>query len=82
MPVEQIKHIVDYGIIGLLLFLSFLIIAFAIERVLYFRSIKLARSIKTSLHYSFHRFKRSIYRTAWDCTCYHLDILYHRRSAR
>ena len=41
MPVEQIKHIVDYGIIGLLLFLSFLTIAFGIERILYFRSIKL-----------------------------------------
>jgi biopolymer transport protein ExbB len=41
MPVEQIKHIVDYGIIGFLLFLSFLTFAFAIERVLFFRSIDL-----------------------------------------
>jgi len=41
MPVEQIKHIVDYGIIGFLLFLSFLAFAFAIERVLFYRSIKL-----------------------------------------
>jgi len=41
MPVEQIKHIVDYGIIGFLLFLSFITFAFAIERVLFFRSVKL-----------------------------------------
>jgi len=41
MPVEQIKHIVDYGIIGFLLFLSFITFAFAIERVLFYRSIKL-----------------------------------------
>jgi biopolymer transport protein ExbB len=43
MPIEQIKDIVDYGIIGLLLFLSFLTIAFGIERALYFRSINLDR---------------------------------------
>jgi len=42
MPIEQIKDIVDYGIIGLLFFLSFLTIVFAIERVLYFRSINLS----------------------------------------
>ena len=41
MPVEQIKHIVDYGIIGFLLFLSFLTFAFAIERLLFYRSVKL-----------------------------------------
>jgi biopolymer transport protein ExbB len=41
MPIEKIKDIVDYGIIGLLLFLSFLTITFAIERLLFFRSIKL-----------------------------------------
>ncbi|MCB4744502.1 MAG: TonB-system energizer ExbB [Sulfurovum sp.] len=35
------KDIVDYGIIGFLLFLSFLTFAFAIERILYFGSIKL-----------------------------------------
>ena len=40
MPIEQIKNIIDYGIIGLLLFLSFLTFAFAIERVLFYRSIK------------------------------------------
>jgi len=41
MPIEQIKDIVDYGIIGLLVFLSFITFAFAIERVLYYRSVKL-----------------------------------------
>jgi biopolymer transport protein ExbB len=41
MPIEQIKHIVDYGIIGFLLFLSFITFAFAIERVLFYRSVKL-----------------------------------------
>jgi biopolymer transport protein ExbB len=40
MPVEQIKNIVDYGIIGLLAFLSFLTFAFAIERILFYRSVK------------------------------------------
>jgi len=41
MPIEQIKDIVDYGIIGLLICLSFLTFAFSIERVLYYRSVKL-----------------------------------------
>ena len=41
MPVEQIKHLVDYGIIGFLLFLSFITFAFAIERILFYRSVKL-----------------------------------------
>jgi len=43
MPVEQIKDIVDYGVIGLLLFLSFITFAFAIERLLFYRSVKLER---------------------------------------
>jgi biopolymer transport protein ExbB len=41
MPIEKIKDIVDYGIIGLLLFLSFITVAFAIERLLFFRSVDL-----------------------------------------
>jgi biopolymer transport protein ExbB len=41
MPVEQIKDIVDYGVIGLLLFLSFITFTFAIERMLFYRSVKL-----------------------------------------
>ena len=40
MPVDQIKHLVDYGVIGLLLFLSFITFMFAIERALFYRSIK------------------------------------------
>lgn len=40
MPIEQIKDIVDYGVIGLLIFLSFITFAFAIERVLFYRGIK------------------------------------------
>jgi len=40
MPIEQIKNIVDYGIIGLLILLSFITFWFAIERILYYRSIK------------------------------------------
>jgi len=40
--IEQIKDIVDYGIIGLLFFLSFITFAFAIERVLFYRGIRLS----------------------------------------
>jgi len=40
MPINEIKHIVDYGIIGLLAFLSFITFAFAIERLLFYRSVK------------------------------------------
>ncbi len=40
MPIEEIKQFVDYGIIGLLLLLSFITFVFAIERYLYYRSIK------------------------------------------
>ncbi len=40
MPIEQIKDIVDYGVIGLLIFLSFITFAFAIERILFYRGIK------------------------------------------
>jgi biopolymer transport protein ExbB len=43
MPIEQLKDVVDYGVIGLLVFLSFITFAFAIERVLYYRSIDLAK---------------------------------------
>ncbi|RLA71190.1 MAG: TonB-system energizer ExbB [Epsilonproteobacteria bacterium] len=43
MPIDQIKNIVDYGIIGLLIFMSILTFAFAIERLLYYRSIRLSK---------------------------------------
>ncbi len=41
MEINQIKDVVDYGIIGLLIFLSILTVTFAIERILFFRSINL-----------------------------------------
>jgi len=40
VPIEQLKNIVDYGIIGLLIFLSLITFAFAIERILFYRGIK------------------------------------------
>lgn len=43
MPIEEIKNVVDYGIIGLLIFLSFITFWFAIERLLYYRNIELAK---------------------------------------
>ncbi|WP_373030571.1 TonB-system energizer ExbB [Sulfurovum sp.] len=50
MLIEQIKDIVDYGVIGLLFFLSFITFAYAIERVLFYRGIKLTDySNKTAL---------------------------------
>jgi biopolymer transport protein ExbB len=50
VPIEQLKDIVDYGIIGLLFFLSFITFAYAIERVLFYRSISLTDySNKTAL---------------------------------
>jgi len=39
MPIEQLKDIVDYGVIGLLIFLSFITFTYAIERILYYRTI-------------------------------------------
>jgi len=41
MPIDQIKDIVDYGVIGLLLFLSFITFMFAIERALFYRAVKI-----------------------------------------
>jgi biopolymer transport protein ExbB len=50
VPIEQIKDIVDYGIIGLLFFLSFITVAYGIERVLFYRSIRVTDySNKTAL---------------------------------
>ncbi len=43
MPIEQLKDTIDYGIIGLLIFLSFITFAYAIERVLYYRSVDLSK---------------------------------------
>ncbi|WP_456391628.1 TonB-system energizer ExbB [Nitratifractor sp.] len=41
MPIETLKNIVDYGIIGLLLLMSVATFAYAFERFLFFRSIDL-----------------------------------------
>jgi biopolymer transport protein ExbB len=41
MPIEQLKDTIDYGIIGLLFFLSFITVAFTIERVLFYRAVNL-----------------------------------------
>jgi len=43
MPIEQLKDTIDYGIIGLLIFLSFITFAYAIERILYYRSVDLSK---------------------------------------
>jgi len=42
LPIDQIKNIVDYGIIGLLILMSILTFTFAIERLLFYRSVKLS----------------------------------------
>ncbi len=42
VPIEQIKDLIDYGIIGLLVFLSFITFAFSIERMLFYRGLKLS----------------------------------------
>jgi biopolymer transport protein ExbB len=39
MEIEQLKDIVDYGVIGLLIFLSFITFIYAIERALFYRGI-------------------------------------------
>jgi len=41
MNIELLKDIVDYGVIGLLIFMSFLSLWFYIERLLFFKNIKI-----------------------------------------
>jgi len=41
MPIDKIKDIVDYGIIGFLIFLSFITVVLFIERLLFYRSVML-----------------------------------------
>ena len=41
MPVEELKNIVDYGILGLLGLLSFITFWLLIERLLYFKNVNL-----------------------------------------
>jgi biopolymer transport protein ExbB len=42
LEIENIKNIIDYGIIGLLIFMSILTFTFAIERLMFFHSVNLA----------------------------------------
>lgn len=42
MQADQIKNIIDYGIIGLLVLMSIITFAFAIERLLFYRTVKLS----------------------------------------
>ena len=42
MNIELLQNIVDYGIIGILIFMSFLSIWFYIERLLFFKDLKLS----------------------------------------
>jgi len=42
MNIELLKDIVDYGIIGFLIFMSFLSVWFYIERLIFFRNIQLS----------------------------------------
>jgi len=41
--ITQIKTIIDYGILGLLGFLSVVVVGFAIERILFYRRVDLAQ---------------------------------------
>jgi len=43
LEIENIKNIIDYGIIGLLIFMSILTFTFAIERMIFFHSIDLTQ---------------------------------------
>ena len=43
MDIEQLKNIVDYGIIGTLAFMSFLSLFFYIERLIFYRNIDLQK---------------------------------------
>ncbi len=42
MNIELLKHLVDYGVIALLVFMSFLSVWFFIERVFFFKSINIS----------------------------------------
>jgi len=41
VPIETLKNVVDYGIIGLLILMSVATFAYAIERLLFYRSVDL-----------------------------------------
>ena len=39
MNIETLKHLVDYGVIALLVFMSFIAVYFFIERVIFYKKI-------------------------------------------
>ena len=45
MNIETLKYLVDYGVIALLLFMSFIAVWFFIERVIFYKRINL-KSLK------------------------------------
>lgn len=56
MPIEEMKVVIDYGIIGLLMLLGFVTIFFGIERILYYRSIDISKySSRTALELDLSR---------------------------
>lgn len=56
MPIEEMKVVIDYGIIGLLMLLGFMTIFFGIERGLYYKSIDISRySSRTALELDLSR---------------------------
>lgn len=49
MNIELLKDIVDYGVIGLLIFMSFLSLWFYLERLLFFKNINLTQYTEKEL---------------------------------
>ena len=41
MKIEVIKDVVDYGVIGLLIFLGFIVLSYTIERVIFYRGVNI-----------------------------------------
>jgi len=73
--IETLKNLVDYGVIVLLVIMSFIAVFFFIERVLFYKKIDL-KEYKKSFRYCFNEtpnynwnycFKCSIYWTTWNC---------------
>lgn len=56
MPIEEMKVVIDYGVIGLLMLLGFMTIFLGIERILYYKSINISRySSRTALELDLSR---------------------------
>ena len=43
MNIETLKHTVDYGVIGLLVFMSFIAVWFFIERIFFYKKINISQ---------------------------------------